>query len=294
MCAGQQELDGKEFRGYASQQKEMGALSRRSTLLRATLLDGQERQAVILNVARAEWREVLELVIMPFFLRSTQLLCPHWPGLAMVMDWHRAGGAPPETDRPSSSNTPQTWLERPGLVKLDKRWGKKRKEIVTACVAPAASSKITHLALVGEEWVNQRDVKWKLGGGGYYQLTFNVRAAVIAKGCRGSQWEEMDGEAEGVMRVQLYLHQLMFYFRKGFTDWRDLPLTKQVVGSKSRGIVHVGECRKGCCCPWHLEMRSQQENVLRSYRYRKQKGSNHHYTYTEQPEGVSHESNDSD
>lgn len=136
----------------------------------------------ILKLSQLEWRQVVASVVMPFFLSSPQLLDAEMPDPFHALGWHREGHATVPELR-TGAGYPTSWLERSGLVRLDGRGGKKRKELMSACVFPAVCRKIDFSA-------NERGVGYKVVGGkklqneqrsGHFLLSFTVRAVVVAR-----------------------------------------------------------------------------------------------------------------
>ena len=278
----------------------MKALKRRASCLKARVKQstGIWGEAV-LSLSKAEWMAVLVAVVMPFFVSAPRLLSPSWPGsVTTVVGWHNGGNASP-VDAPSSSAPMPTWLERPGLVKLDKRSGAKRKEICTACVYPSVRGKVRH---TDQGQAYPRRVKWWYAGKSstrpndrYVWLTFRANAKVVAgpgKAARKSRstglkrsflgWVGMQNARSQDVVVGLYLHNLIYYLKKGVKYWDDMPFANRPVG-RGHVVLHLGECRKGCCCPWHLKLRPHRENRVRYLRAYKNRGRLRDFSYAEAP-----------
>jgi hypothetical protein len=100
-------------------------------------------------------------------------------------------------------------------------------------------------------------------------------------------WGAVDEGPPSSYRVKVYLHDLVFFLAQGVMDWRALAFARRKVGTEFV-VLHLGECPHGCCAPWHLDLRRQQENRLRSNRakagVRPDRAS--HFQYTQAPAGV--------
>jgi hypothetical protein len=134
-------------------------------------------------------------------------------------------------------------------------------------------------------------VEWYLVGPGsdrfnkYAYVSFVVKAKEVArpgdvtrrKKESGEKftvwgWQAYEGEVHDTT-VHMYLHNLIYYLKVGESNWRDLPFAKKPLGYRYV-VLHMGECRKGCCAPWHLKLRTQRENVVRGLRHRRNRGRN--------------------
>ena len=226
---------------------------------------------------------VLALVVMPFFLCSTQLLAPTFPGAAVLERWHRRGVASQEEAGPSN---PPTWLQRPGLVRLDPRSAKKRRELVTACVLPAVASKVEHTTQQGRP---SRHVSWRATPIGPV-VTFDLVATQVAGPVRRTgRWGALAGQAQATHRVEVSLHSLVHFMSLGEVDWQDVtagpdPVFQgQLVGGQDFVVMHLGECDPRCCCPWHLRFGGKAENKARGERARKRKGVHCDFAYPTAP-----------
>lgn len=117
--------------------------------------------------------------------------------------------------------------------------------------------------------------------GTYQQLEFWLNGRQVGReaGRDGAPyWVAVTGNDERRVRVRLYLHQLVFYLAKGYTG---LP---QIPHGQSRVIIHLGECKGCCCCPWHFKLGEKSENSLTANQFRKWRGR-HAREYKELPKG---------
>lgn len=270
---GMQTLEYHELRSYVNQQYECRCLEQDFTYIKARELHGGP---CVWKVSGDECESVLCEVVMPFFMCSKQLLRGVWGNAQQVMGWHRDDSNGSCLDKPVgvqySLGMGLSWLRRPGLVRLDPRSDKKRKEIKSACVYPAASSKVI--------FDTDREVKFHKAGT-YQQVEFWMNGRQVGReAVRGGApyWMAVTGNAEMRVRVRLYLHQLVFYLAKGYTGLPQIPY------GQGRVIIHLGECMGCCCCPWHFKLGDKSENSLRANQFRYWKGG-HAKKYKELPVG---------
>lgn len=270
-------LSFQELRIYASQaREELRCLSQDFCYLRAR--EHGKPGSFVWRVGRAECEATLCQVVMPFFMCSRQLLSPTWPGVEQVIEWHQAD-VDPSRGCPAKVVGQQyvvgagdCWLQRPGLARLDPRGSKKREQLKTACVYPAAGSKLA--------FPPGRHVKHRLTGL-YYELEFFVVAREVAgKGQVEPGWVGTSDTVERSVRLVMYLHQLMFYLAQGYTGVSQIPCGQHDV------LMHLGECKGCCCCPWHFRLGSKRENKLKSNQFRSRKGLNNDIHYGVAPEGL--------
>jgi len=270
---GVQTLEYDHLRSYVNQQHEFRCLDQDFTFIKAREVPGGP---CVWKAAVDECESLLCEVVMPFFMCSNQLLRAVWGNAQHVMDWHRDDSNGSCPDKPVgveySLGMGLCWLKRPGLVRLDPRRDKKKREIKSACVYPAVSSKII--------FDTDRQVEFHKAGT-YQQLEFwlNGRQVGREEGRGGApDWVAVTGNDERRVRVRLYLHQLVFYLAKGYTGLPQIPY------GQSRVIIHLGECKGCCCCPWHFKQGDKSENSLRANQFRKWRGR-HTREYTELPKG---------
>lgn len=264
-----------ELRTHVSRPRhELRCLEQAYTYIRAR--EHGKPCVFVWQVSRAEAQATLCDVVMPFFFRSRQLLSAVWPGAGQVMQWHQEDADPQVgcPDKPAGQQyrvgDGECWLQMPGLVRLDPRGKKKRKEIESACVYPAAASK---LHFQSDRYVRHHVV------GGYYEVQLYVAAKVVGReGARG--WVAVSRSAVRRVHLAMQLHQLIFYLVKGYTGLRSIPFGQGDV------LVHLGECKGCCCCPWHLKRASKRENAFRAIRFRGRKGINNNIDYAADPEGM--------
>lgn len=249
-------LGDSQLTAYLRQQHPLKRLERDQGLLRATKVDGGKRVSRIFSVSRQEWASVLSLVVLPFFQCSRELYAAVFVESNLRL-LHRGKLIPfSGEDLGEGPSSLPTCLSRPGCVKLwdkkgeweERRGGKKRKELCTACVFPAARSKIVHPV--------DKSVSWSIVEG-YYKVSFKLEALIVAEVNRSGSWVAKKSRLL-THSVELRLHHLIWYLSTGCQSWQECALTQSQV------ILHIGECKPGCCCPWHLKLGTKSENEKRA------------------------------
>lgn len=179
---------------------------------------------------------------------------------------HR-GRQPPQTEDGAGPAEVTYWIERPGCVKFwDKKkgadsLGKAAAELLTCCVFTAAGSKIDYSG-AHREGTRDRVVQHSMQAKGYTKLVFWLRASKERQAGEDGTWVPCVDQQEGWFRVEMLLHQLIFYLKEGYQDPRLSPFD---VGpfDQRRVIMHLCE-QPRCCCPWHLHLGEKSENMLRA------------------------------
>lgn len=257
----------------------------RTSVLKASVISEGGYKPHVFQVTPAEWKSILIYVVQPFFVYSPQLLSPMWPGSReVVRQWHIDGktaeGAVAGYD-PTAVNTQMTWFSYPGLVKFSYTSSKKRIDLRTACVFPATHNNIYKAFAPFNEGQNGRHVSWNVVRGkrigtsgqwdGYYWVEFDLMNADVVAKASDEKWEAQEPHSIPSCRVGLLLHDLIYFMKAAYQRWEDVPGRNPNVYSTKYVVLHLGECRKGCCCPWHLDMRTQQENVRRYNKLKRRK-----------------------
>lgn len=252
---------------------------------------GQWRH-VIVWLPREEGIRMYKEVVHPMFLRSPSLVLPHYDCEQL---WR--GHCGQVVDRSGASTSP--WVCYPGCVVIDSRassrgqgkagLSKKAEELCSDCVFPAARSKVDH----GKRACSEGgDVSWTGSPVEYYQAKCAVDKAEVwaewvgdvgameerakekkkdkqKKGGKqqgpppGSWVGQQEPEPTDKLVVWVYLHQRMYYMARGLTRWNVSPLNS-VVGYQDRVKLHLGECKGGCCAPWHIGDNTQADNLSRA------------------------------
>ncbi|KAL4858979.1 LINE-1 retrotransposable element ORF2 protein [Chlorella vulgaris] len=222
----------------------------------------------ILWLTQEEWINVLLWVVMPFFKGSRQLLRLTEPAAA-----RRAQPA---------VTADNCWLQHPCCV-ADSTAKKKKADLGTGCVFPAVKSLIRanleEVAAAASSSTEVRDRRVKFSqSGGYWRLTFKVFGshAILLKTIdpKGGpiRWVAVR-EAIKEYTVHVSLHVLLAYMTAGYRDPFDEPF-RALPGKISHVAAHLGECRRGCCAPWHLGVVSPRHNVMTAHHFHKNKGKN--------------------
>jgi hypothetical protein len=218
----------------------------------------------IFKVLRSECLPLLELVVMPLFLESRQLLLVEYN--RDELDCLHRGEQPPVDHDDAGPSQVVYWIEHPGCVKLwDKKSGdlgsKAAKELLSCCVFRAARTKVDHSKA---QWEGTRDraVQHSMQPQGYTKLVFWLRAAKERQAGEGGTWVPCPNPQQGWFRVELLLHQLIFYLSHGYQDPSLSPFDVGPYDHR-RVIMHLCEQPK-CCCPWHLFLGDKSENMMRA------------------------------
>jgi hypothetical protein len=260
-----------QFREYLAMTKLLPAMGRGARgqpffLLKANEVGrGRSRGVFIFKVARTECPLLLELVILPLFTESRQLHLVEYNRNALDL-LHR-GLQPPVNEGGAGPSEVMYWIEKPGCVKFwDKKKGpdlkgKAARELLTCCVFTGARSKIDYSG-AQREGTRDRAVQHSMQAQGYTKLVFWLRASKERQAGEDGSWVPCQDMQEGWFRVEMLLHQLIFYLKEGFQDPSMCPFD---VGpfDQRRLVMHLCE-QPRCCCPWHLHLGRKAENMLRA------------------------------
>lgn len=173
---------------------------RQPHLLKCTLLgQGGSRQRAVVWVSQAERRSIVLVVVLAFFQHSCQLASLQHPATAPL-------------------TVDNCWLGHTECVKPSTA-SKRVRELDTGCVHPAAKSRINHTAWaeevsgwrhLGRHRQPERRVRWNRAGGDYIQLSFDMECKVF-QAAAGAAWHKPENPPWKVQRVELMLHQLVWY-----------------------------------------------------------------------------------
>jgi len=141
------------------------------------------------------------------------------------------------------------WIEKPGCVKFwDKKEGpglkgRAARELLTCCVFTGARSKIDYSG-AQREGTRDRAVQHSMQAQGYTKLVFWLRAS---KAGEDGSWVPCQDMQEGWFRVEMLLHQLIFYLKEGFQDPSMCPFDAGPFENMLRALAQPPHKR---CATW--------------------------------------------
>ena len=215
------------------------------------------------------------LVVLAFFAKSCQLSSLQHPPPP------RGAGSQQQLQHLTVDNC---WLCHPACVKPSTA-SKRVRELSTGCVLPAARSNIDHSAwaaaaaaaaavmggqgstrqhLQGRQQLEDRHVTWKRSGGGYIQLSFDLKCGVAQRAVPDAdsaaghaKWDFLPrNQPKATHRVEMMLHQLMLYLTKGYTrewhsksvQWQQLQAGRQQLQAGRKLRMRAARCRRRRRC----------------------------------------------
>ena len=151
-----------------------------SCLLRCTVLGGSSsRRLVALWISKAEWEQLIRVVVVPCFKGSWQLVSLTWPAV--------------DGDVLASVTGANCWLQWPVTVRSSTQ-SKRERELMTGCVLPASRSR---MAVNFEEAAElaapasrpaDRHPKYTVNTDGYGYLDFDVYGVLAMEEERRGGW----------------------------------------------------------------------------------------------------------
>ena len=257
-----------KFDQHLDLRRPLLARSRPFFLLRAFEVGRKKaRKLFIFRVPQQECSELIVDVVNPFFTESKQLYSTEYNRAALDL-LHRGGEAAGEGSAEGAPSHPRHWIEYPACAKfwdrkggVDARGGGKAAMdgLLTPCVFQAARTKIVHAARPG---CKDREVQQCfLQQQQYHQVTFWLLASKEREEGEQGGWVPCSNTMQGWVRVEMLLHQLLFYLKMGFQHAEQSPFD---VGPReqSRVVMHLCE-QPRCGCPWHLDLGSKLQNQQR-------------------------------